>query len=176
MLTAAELPELGYCLVHGRRLLTSNSGAQTSLGPLAPQVLESQGWASSQTRLLVRLPSVPAAANRCALTGYGPTSHQWATPGGLRAPNPLHNCGGAVGWAVWEPRLSQLHQYHADGLAKGTGGRRYPCKGSSPSSPPGCHFTRRVAVIWPPRTEGKTTILHVFRYKRAFTAILPTAP
>ena len=48
--------------------------------------------------------------------------------------------------------------------------------GSSPSSPPGCHFTRCMAVIWPPRTEVVTTILHVFRYKRAFTAILLTAP
>lgn len=48
--------------------------------------------------------------------------------------------------------------------------------GSSPSSPPGCHFKRRMAVIWPPRTEVITIILHVFRYKRAFTAILPTAP
>lgn len=51
-----------------------------------------------------------------------------------------------------------------------------PAMGSSPSSPPGCHSTRRMAVIWPPRIEVTTTILHVFRYKRAFTAILPTAP
>lgn len=179
MLTAAELPELGYCPVRGWRLRTSNPGAQTSLGPLPPRVLESQGWASSQTHLLVRPPSVPTAANRerCALTGYGPTSHQWATPGGLKAPDPLHNWGrGGASWASWEPRLSQLHQYHADRLAKGTGGRRYPCKGSSPSSSPGCHFTRRMAVIWPPRTEGITTILCGFRSKRAFTAILLTAP
>ena len=91
------------------------------------------------------------------------------------APDPCPTLGGR---AVWEARLSRLHEHHADEPVKGTGGREGGSSemGSSPSNPSGCHFTRSVAVIQLPRTELIITILHVLRYKHAFAAILLTAP